>query len=455
MRFAALICLISAAALPTLSSSFPPVSRSPPSPFSTEENRPTSYSPESLSYDVMGSILESPSWFLNHELMWTYGAALINDGFHDMVSQWPNNTLNAVYNSQVDVYLDHYYKVGHEGFKILHDTWIYDGYSIGDRIGLYPISYLNRYDASPDPNPDDLRLAQRVAQKHILGWSIRTSLGTIARHVGWDSLPDGPSPKIWADDSFMGLTLLSRLARGDNLEEKDEDDTTTTNTTTVSAAIDFVSDQLVDFAKKLGRPDGLSAHGYAEGGDDGTSGASQSCCAWGRANGWLLMSFVETLTTLAEYSDRSDRGGGGGGRGDFEKVKSMFEDRAKAIRDRQDRTTGLWNQVLDEETTFLETSASAMFVYAFAEGARRGFLPAAEYHDAIVNGWEGVSSRVDEDGKVQGICQPTGVKDDVEAYNSQKTDYWQSQESIGAVLKAAVAFDRYMSFYKEQSRSDV
>ena len=44
----------------------------------------------------------------------------------------------------------------------------------------------------------------------------------------------------------------------------------------------------------------------------------------------------------------------------------------------QDQKTGLWWQVMDkggQPGNYLEASASCMFVYALAKGARMGYLP--------------------------------------------------------------------------------
>jgi unsaturated rhamnogalacturonyl hydrolase len=49
-----------------------------------------------------------------------------------------------------------------------------------------------------------------------------------------------------------------------------------------------------------------------------------------------------------------------------------------ALNNVKDRKTGLWYQVLDQggrEGNYIEGSGSAMFIYAFAKGAKKGYLP--------------------------------------------------------------------------------
>ena len=65
----------------------------------------------------------------------------------------------------------------------------------------------------------------------------------------------------------------------------------------------------------------------------------------------------------------------------------------------QDPVTGLWYQVLDQPSrsgNYLEASASSMFVYAFAKGARRGLLD-APYRALAERGWDPVLVRSREE----------------------------------------------------------
>src|SRR5258707_13543851 len=87
----------------------------------------------------------------------------------------------------------------------------------------------------------------------------------------------------------------------------------------------------------------------------------------------------------------------------------------KAIARVQDET-GLWYQVLDQGDragNYLESSASCMFVYAFAKGARLGYLPAADRtlaaraYDAIVDRF--VRATPDGDVAFEGTCRGAGL----------------------------------------------
>ena len=86
---------------------------------------------------------------------------------------------------------------------------------------------------------------------------------------------------------------------------------------------------------------------------------------WGRAIGWYLMGLVETLEHFpADHPQRPA-------------LVQLLRDAAQAVARVQDPRTGLWWDVLDQpgrEGNYLEASASSMFAYAFARGARKGWL---------------------------------------------------------------------------------
>ncbi|GAK53583.1 hypothetical protein U14_04849 [Candidatus Moduliflexus flocculans] len=89
---------------------------------------------------------------------------------------------------------------------------------------------------------------------------------------------------------------------------------------------------------------------------------------WGRAVGWYLMALVDCLESLpAEHAERAA-------------VLRILQEVAQSVAACQDAETGLWHQVLDKRDrldNWLETSCSAMFVYAFAKGVRLGYLDAS------------------------------------------------------------------------------
>lgn len=130
---------------------------------------------------------------------------------------------------------------------------------------------------------------------------------------------------------------------------------------------------------------GLLYHGYDESRvqnwSDPKTGRSPSI--WGRADGWYAMALVDTLDFFPK--DHPKRC----------KLIDILHDLAAALRKVQDSDSGLWWQVLDkggDKGNYLESSASAMFVYTFAKGARKGYLPHRYVADAK-RGYEGIVSQ--------------------------------------------------------------
>ena len=127
---------------------------------------------------------------------------------------------------------------------------------------------------------------------------------------------------------------------------------------------------------------------------------------------------------------------------------------ADAVASVQDPPTGLWWQVLDQPNrarNYLEASASSMFVYAFAKGARKGYL-AARFRDAAGRGFDGLVANLvttDAGGLVSlhGICKVAGLGGTPPRDGSY--DYYVSEpvaaddyKGVGAFILAAVELRR-------------
>lgn len=104
---------------------------------------------------------------------------------------------------------------------------------------------------------------------------------------------------------------------------------------------------------------------------------------------------------------------------------------------------GRWHQVLDHPETYLETSVTAMALFALARGVLAGWLQHATYDAAIRRAWGGLAAQVAADGTVAGICSGTGVLTSVAQYQARPTSYLASAPGLGAVFRAALAFDAY------------
>lgn len=106
----------------------------------------------------------------------------------------------------------------------------------------------------------------------------------------------------------------------------------------------------------------------------------QSPHFWGRAVGWYAMAIVDVLDYLpVTHRDRPT-------------ILSILRDVSESVTRVQDPVTGLWYDILDLPTrtgNYLETSASSMFVYSLAKGARNGWID-SRYGGVARRGYEGL-----------------------------------------------------------------
>jgi unsaturated rhamnogalacturonyl hydrolase len=154
-----------------------------------------------------------------------------------------------------------------------------------------------------------------------------------------------------------------------------------------SAAFHDVAKQILLVARHTRDPrTGLFYHGWDESKTqswaDPNTGLSPNF--WGRAVGWYAMAIVDVLDYLpATHRDRPA-------------ILRVFRELADAVSKAQDPVSGLWYQVLDQPNragNYHETSASSMFVFAFAKGVRKGYLT-AEYMDVAKRAYDGLVQRM-------------------------------------------------------------
>ena len=197
--------------------------------------------------------------------------------------------------------------------------------------------------------------------------------------------------QMWLDGLFMAEPFYAQYARtfGDR------------------AAFDDVARQFLLVARHTRDPrTDLMYHGWdaakTQPWADTATGLSRNF--WARAMGWYMMGVVETLDYFpTNHPDRNA-------------IIRTLRDAAAGIERVQDPVTGLWWDVLDQPNragNYLEASASSMFVYALAKGARLGYLD-ARYRRVAERGFGGIVAnliRESPDGLLSliNICQVSGL----------------------------------------------
>ncbi|MEN2488639.1 glycoside hydrolase family 88 protein [Flavobacterium sp. B11] len=164
---------------------------------------------------------------------------------------------------------------------------------------------------------------------------------------------------------------------------------------------------------------------------------------WSRSLGWYVMALVDVLDYMPK---------------DHPKRKELIKylnNASEAILKFQDSKSGLWYQVTDkggEKDNYLEASGSAMFSYAFAKGANKGYLP-AKFKKAANKAFDGLTTvlikKVDEDGGITltNCCQVAGLggtpyRDGSYEYyvNERKKD--NDPKATGPFILAAIELNR-------------
>lgn len=125
---------------------------------------------------------------------------------------------------------------------------------------------------------------------------------------------------------------------------------------------------------------------------------------WGRGNSWYTAGIVDYLeiVTLPKSVERYL----------LEALKSQVD----ALIKIQDKS-GLWHTILDDNTSYLETSASAAFAYGILKAIRKGYLP-KEYEQYGLSAYEGVKNQIDKNGIVGGVSYGTPVFYTIEEYKN-------------------------------------
>ncbi len=120
----------------------------------------------------------------------------------------------------------------------------------------------------------------------------------------------------------------------------------------------------------------------------------------------------------------------------------------------QDKKTGLWYQILDrgeDEGSYVESSASCMFVYALAKGIRNGYL-ASHCLEAAEKGYAGIIKllvEMDDSGQANLISSSHTAdfkgkqqRDSLYEYYAGKPMVTNDPIGVGAFLMAGVEMKR-------------
>jgi unsaturated rhamnogalacturonyl hydrolase len=202
------------------------------------------------------------------------------------------------------------------------------------------------------------------------------------------------------------------------------------------AAVDDAAHQITLIERHTRDPKtGLLYHAWDERRQQRWANPETGCSPhfWGRAMGWYVMAIMDVLDYFPQdHPNRRD-------------ILAIFERLMTALESVQDKSTGLWYQVLDQGNragNYLEASGSCMFVYSIAKAVRLGYL-AKTYLDMARKGYLGILDhliRVDDQGLVnlERICGVAGLGGN--PYRDGSYKYYVSEKAVTNDYKGAGPF---------------
>ena len=209
----------------------------------------------------------------------------------------------------------------------------------------------------------------------------RLSDATLARNT---PLPNS----VWLDDLYMSVPCLAWMGQltGDR------------------RYFDDAAKQIMRFYSKMFvRQKNLWMHGWVQ------EMSPHPAFHWARANGWAIMAMVELLKVLpADHPETTH-------------VMSIFRAHANGLRQTQ-APSGLWHQLLDRPDSYEETSASAMYVFALTRAINKGWLSRNTWAPIVLRGWNGLTTKVNSTGQVEGTSIATSLGWDDTFYLNRPTD---------------------------------
>ena len=249
---------------------------------------------------------------------------------------------------------------------------------------------------------------------YIMNKEHRLSDGNLARNR-----PQANS--IWLDDMYMALPALAQKGKssGNRLY------------------FDEATKQVKLFADKMfNKEKQVFMHGWVE------EMTIHPQFHWARANGWAILTLTEILDVLpVDHADRPYL---------LDLLKSHLQGLAKY----QDGT-GFWHQLLDKNDTYLETSATAIYAYCYAHAINEGWIDKKAYAPLTLLAWNAVSTKINEDGQVEGTCVGTGMGFEPAFYYHRPVSKFAAHGYGPAILAATEVLRMLQTFDFEINDSSV
>jgi unsaturated rhamnogalacturonyl hydrolase len=220
---------------------------------------------------------------------------------------------------------------------------------------------------------------------------------TLGKHIAdkqW-GVPEGPRVKaeswhyynkgmtwqtrMWIDDMFMITAVQSQAYRA----------------TGDTVYINRAAREMVLYLDTLQKENGLFYH------------APDVPFFWGRGDGWMAVGMSELLRSLPKNNPNYNR--------IMKGYKLMMTSLLKYQGEE-----GMWHQLIDDPTSWAETSCTGMFTFAFITGVKQGWLDKKLYAPAARKAWLKLITYINENDDITEVCEGTNKKNDRQYYIDRK-----------------------------------
>ncbi len=230
-----------------------------------------------------------------------------------------------------------------------------------------------------DKRPERLTLCREWAE-----WAMNEMPRTKDRGLQHITVADINEQQLWVDTLYMTGLFLAKFGM-------------------VTGERKYVEEAIHQFLVHIkylaDREAGLWFHGWTF---DGNHNFGR--IHWGRGNSWYTSGVVDFIEIV----------GLEGGVRDF--LVDALRNQVDALLPLQDGE-GMWHTILDDPTSYQESSATAGFAYGMLKAVRMGLLE-EKYRAAALRACEGVLERVDESGVVTQVSYGTGMGNDAAFYKA-------------------------------------
>jgi unsaturated rhamnogalacturonyl hydrolase len=205
--------------------------------------------------------------------------------------------------------------------------------------------------------------------------------GSRATPLSWFYFNKGMSwqTRMWIDDMFMITAVQSQAYRATGDEKY----------------INHAAAEMTVYLDSLQQPNGLFYH------------APDVPFFWGRGDGWMAAGMSELLRSLPKNNSYRPR--------IMEGYKKMM-----AALLKYQAEDGMWRQLIDDPSSWKETSCTGMFTFAFITGVKEGWLDKEIYGPAAEKAWKSLITYINKDGDITGVCEGTNKKNDRQYYLDRK-----------------------------------